>query len=508
MNPIDRVISWFAPARAVRRVSARHILNAYEAAKPTRTRRNPGDNSSADQLTMFSSAELRAQARHLDQNHDIASGVLDVLVRNTVGRGIGIEPQPKRRDGSIDDTVGDSLSALWKEWCKRPEVTQELSFGMVQRLAARAWFRDGEVLVRDHVGDVLSLVHGTQVKYSIEVFESDFLPHDYSDASKRIVQGVEKDAWGRPLYYHLYPEHPGGTLHVRGNYRRVPAQSLRHLKLVDRLHQTRGVSIFAAVVSRLNDIKDYEEAERVAARIAASMAVYIKKGGAEDYSSGTATETDSEGNQRRLFGPVVPGMVIDDLMPGEDIGMISSDRPNPNLGSFRADMLRAVSAGSRAGYSSISKNYNGTYSAQRQELVEQWSAYEIMSDEFIDAFVRPVWERFVQIAVASRRLSLPAEIDAATLADADFITPTMPWIDPLKEAAADITLVDGLLTSQQRVIRRRGGNPRDVLDQHERWQKELASRGLTPAGGLPESRPDGYPSDKPTNVRNLTGATR
>ena len=502
MNPIDSVIAWLSPQRAVARARARQILGAYEAARPTRTRRNPADNSSGDQVALWAGQELRGQARVLDQNHDVAAGVLDVLVRNTVGKGIGIEPQPKTTDGDIDDATADALSDLWKDWCKRPEVTQELSWGKAQRLAARAWFRDGEVLIRDHSGGVSGMVHGTQVKYSIELFEADFLPLDYNDASKRIVQGVEKDVWGRPVAYHLYTEHPGGTLHTRGSYRRVPAQFMHHVKMVNRLHQTRGISVFATVLNRLNDFKDYEESERVAARIAAAMAVYIKKGGAEDYGT-NGTTTDENGVERRIFGPVAPGMIIDDLLPGEDVGMISSDRPNPNLGNFRADMLRAVAAGTNAGYSSISKNYNGTYSAQRQELVEQWGAYEILSDEFIDWFVRPVWEQFVGLAISSRRLELPKGVDPSSIADADFITPSMPWIDPLKEADADLTLVDGLLTSPQKIIRRRGGNPRDVLDQHQRWRKELERRDLklpTQAPAAAAATPD-QPTDRVRVIR-------
>lgn len=46
--------------------------------------------------------------------------------------------------------------------------------------------------------------------------------------------------------------------------------------------------------------------------------------------------------------------------------MVKSDRPNPNLQSFRNGQLRAVAAGSRGSYSSISRDYDGTYSAQRR----------------------------------------------------------------------------------------------------------------------------------------------
>ncbi|WP_415915300.1 phage portal protein, partial [Pseudomonas fragi] len=45
-----------------------------------------------------------------------------------------------------------------------------------------------------------------------------------------------------------------------------------------RIGQNRGQPLLHAVLIRLADIKDYEESERVAARISAALAMYIKKG--------------------------------------------------------------------------------------------------------------------------------------------------------------------------------------------------------------------------------------
>ncbi|MEK9222447.1 phage portal protein, partial [Enterobacter mori] len=116
-------------------------------------------------------------------------------------------------------------------------------------------------------------------------------------------------------------------------------------------------------------LKEYEDSELTAARIAAALGMYIKKGDGQSFDS------DSSGDDRELM--IQPGMLYDELQAGEEIGMIKSDRPNPNLESFRNGQLRAVSAGSRLSFSSTSRNYNGTYSAQRQELVESTDGYLI-----------------------------------------------------------------------------------------------------------------------------------
>ena len=62
-----------------------------------------------------------------------------------------------------------------------------------------------------------------------------------------------------------------------GRVKTVPAEICSHLAFKKRLHQLRGVSMLHGVIVRLADLKDYEESERVAARIAAAFTMYIKK---------------------------------------------------------------------------------------------------------------------------------------------------------------------------------------------------------------------------------------
>ena len=153
-------------------------------------------------------------------------------------------------------------------------------------------------------------------------------------------------------------------------------------------------------------------------------------------------------------------MVFDDLMVGEEIGTIDTNRPNPNLQAYRDGQLRASAAGLGASYSSISRNYNGTYSAQRQELVEQWVGYQALTEAFAAQFVRPLWERFVALAALSGVIEVPLDLIPGSLDDALFIGQQMPWIDPAKEADAYSTLESRTYMSGPEIIRRRGANPR------------------------------------------------
>jgi len=166
-----------------------------------------------------------------------------------------------------------------------------------------------------------------------------------------------------------------------------------------------------------------------------------------------------------------PGLFFDNLNPGEEINTIQSNRPSQLLSEFRSAMLRAIAAGTRTSYSSIAKDYNGTYSAQRQELVEQATHYAILRQEFIAGLIRPIWTRWLHLMLTAKHIEIAPNIDINTLTNADYRGPIMPWIDPLKEVKADVEAVNAGFKSRSQVIRERGGDPITVCAQKDREQK-------------------------------------
>lgn len=488
-NPIDWVVEQAFPGWGVKRRNARRMLAYYEAARPDRQRKSRRAKGSGDTDVARAGSVLREQARQLEQNHDLAKGVLNVLVQNVVGpHGITVEPQPRRADGTIHTEFARQILELWRDFSRRPEVTWEHDLPSMQRLVGRSWLRDGEVLMQHLLGSIVTLQHGTRVPYSVELIECDQLPLSYDHPAKGIRMGVERNAWGRPVAYHLHKSHPGDAMSYADmlGLKRVPAERVMHLKLVDRIRQARGISIFAAVLTRLDDIKDYEESERVAAKVAASMAAYIIKGSPEEYDPNTAT--DDNGDPIRRDMKFRPGMVFDDLYIGESIGTIDSKRPNPQLETFRRGQIRAISSGTGAAYSSVARDYDGSYSSQRQELVESYGAYGVLQAEFVNGCARPTYAQFLKMAIASGQLVVPPEVIQTSIDDALYFGPQMPWIDPQKEATSFETLERNVHMSGPEIIRRRGANPGDVLEQEAAWREKKRDAGIDDAGaGAPNT---------------------
>lgn len=486
-NLIDRAIAAVNPAAGLRRLQARHALAsalpAYEAAAPSRHRKFYSNTQSPNQLTQLSANAIKAQARQLHRNHDLSRGILRTMVNNTVGpNGIGIEPQPRKADGTIHEEYASQLRKAWREFCLKPEVTGRFTMAKVQRMMALSWIRDGEVFAQEVVGTVPGLRHGSAVPLSLEMFECDLVPWDYSNVypmGGSIEQGIERDAWGRPKAYFVWKRHPAegvGVSFGTNDLKRVPAERVHHLALLDRIGQMRGVSEFASIITRLEDIKDYEESECIAAKIAAALTAYVKKVSPDGYT-GAPTDENGQPISRQLS--MAPGMIIDDLAVGEEIGMIDSNRPNPNVVTFRGGQLRAIAAGVGVSYSSAAKDYNGTFSAQRQELVEQWVNYATLADEFTGQFLQPLWDTFVNTADISGVVRRPRDVSPADANDAMFLAQSMPWIDPLKEANAYVALTRAGFASEVEVMRKRGVNPRDVLDQITAFRRQAEERKLT-----------------------------
>lgn len=447
---------------------APNLHRLYEAAKTSDFHRAPDYSGSADYVVNRAGSRLRDFARWLDENHDLTIGAFDTLVNNIVGTGIQIEPQVTNRQGRPVNRVNSRIRELWGQWKRRPEITNDLTIDELQRLACRTWLRDGEVFV-EHIQGNVRANRRRVIPYCVRALEPDWLPFELYKDNPRIVHGVQKDSDGSAIAYHFL-DGIGDPLHARYSTQfqthSVPAERVEHLKFARRLNQTRGVTILHGVINRIDDIKDAEDSERIAMRVAAAFTAAIVKN--PDFVMGdSALDTESgdvADRYRNRYLEMGPGIVWDTLLPGEDIKGIGLDRPNTNLIEFLADQHRRIAAGIGCSYSSLTRRYDGTYSAQRQEMVEIIPSYARMRSQFVSDFLQPIYERFLFWAVESGALVVPKSITQESLTKADYRAAGMPWIDPKKEVEADAIAVQNGFKSRQMVIRERGYDP-EIVDQ-------------------------------------------
>ena len=472
MNIIDKLILPVAPGLVAKRMQSRiavQEMKGYDATKPGRTRKTNSRNLSGDTAIHGHAEKIRGQARYLDESHDIVIGILNTLEQKVVGpKGISVEPMPFNTLGEKHEKFANQLSKFFEKLSVAPETTGEMSREEMERLLCRSWLRDGDVFGKFIEGNVANFKHNTEIPFSVEVLEADFLPFN-TLGSSATYQGIERNSWGQPLSYHFLQNHPGDMRGFNTKSNRVPADKVLHLKYTNRLRQSRGISILHGVITRLEDLKDYEESERVAARISAVLAAYIKRA--------PNNQGAQQQNGERLF-QMAPGAFFDDLLPGEEVGTIQSNRPSALLQPFRDSMLRAVASGTRGTFSTISGQYDGTYSSQRQEMVEGYAGYEVLQRIFISKWSRPFYRRAVQMGITSGLLDVPVDVDIDTIFNAVYVGPVMPWIDPNKESQAHERNVAAGFTTEAKVIRSRGENPAEVKRQRTQEVKDNKERDL------------------------------
>ena len=470
---IEQAIASVAPGWAASRAYHRLLINGYEAAMPSRTHKASREHRAANNAMASAGRSLREQARWLDENHDIVIGLLDKMEERIVGsKGIQIEPQPRSVSGEVLTDLAKELRRRWGAWSLKPEVTGTFTRPQMERIVLRSWLRDGDVFGKHIRGSVPNYKHLTKTPYAIELLEADFVPDQMNDTGKNIVQGVQLNGWRRPVAYNVLLDHPGEATGIRFTTKAIPAENMMHLALRKRLHQVRGVSLLHGIITRLSDLKDVEEAERVAARISACLAFYIKKGDAESYQS----PADGTVQAPRTFN-IAPGMTFDDLRPGEEVGTIQSNRPNTGLNIWREGQLRSSAAGTRSNYSSIARDYDGSYSSQRQELVEGFEGYAVLQDEFVAMWSRPVYRAWLEMELLTD-LKLPADLDRSTLMDAVYLAPVMPWIDPAKESEGWKAQIRGGAATETEWIRARGRHPDEVHSQRVQELKFNRDNGI------------------------------
>jgi lambda family phage portal protein len=355
-------------------------------------------------------------------------------------------------------------------------VTWQHDWPSAQRLLARSWFRDGEVFAQlVFRATSPNIDHGTSDS-AVDRDDRGGPGAVRILAAAGIVQGVELNAWGRAT--RLLGAEAAAGRRVPGlrdrpdEFEADPGRADALIKSIDRIRQIRGVSHFASVLNRLDDFKDYEERSALRRRWPRAWRLSSRRAAPEEYDAPT-----EEGNQRDLR--FRPGMIFDDLKPGEEIGTIDTTRPNREPAE-RTDKVNCVRwrAERQSSYSSIAKDYSGTYSAQRQELVESYANYAILQAEFTSRIVRPTYEAAVALAVAAGLVKVPKEVVPASVDDAIYIGPQMPWIDPEAETKSWTAQEGALYASGPEIIRRRGQNPRDVLAQEARWRAQVKKAGL------------------------------
>jgi lambda family phage portal protein len=483
-QPGSTVLSkWRGPAQ-LRKVAAGG-KRGYAAAAYGRTTADwVSISTSADAELYTSLRTLRNRTRQLVRDNEYAKQALRLIVNNVVGQGIGMQGQvKKRRGGDLDDKVNTQLEALFALWGSKARwchTGARFSWADLQRLVIRSVAESGEILLRK----VRKAFDGSPVPFALELIEADQLVENWSGRAangNQIRMGVEVDEWQRPVAYWLYPRHPGDNM-LQGvpqsnDYQRVPADEIIHIGVFERPWQTRCVPWFHAAMLKLRHMGGYEEAEIVRARASASI-MGFRQSPEVDIPGEDADDSDGLMDGEKVTD-LSPGVILK-LAPGETFQGFDPSSANPAIEPFMRFMLRSFAAGVGISYESLSRDYSqSNYSGARMGLLDDRDSWRVLQQWLISVLHQEVFEAWLQMAVLSGAVDLPAY---ETLPDIYHAIKWKPrgwdWVDPAKEVAAAKAAVRAGFMSSDDVIAAKGGDVEDVYRQIELEQRMAKERGL------------------------------
>ncbi|MFD1280205.1 phage portal protein [Methylobacterium goesingense] len=431
--------------------------------------------------------ELRRKSRDQTRKNPYAGAVVDKLVSNIIGTGIaprsiaarsveGLSEEAAAQRKKEDAAFRAELQRLHLAWTDEADAIGAHDYYGLQALAVRGMVEGGETFTRLRTRRPED---GLTVPLQLQLLEGDHCPHLKTDAANNIRQGIQYNAIGRRTGYYLYREHPGdGILTPAGiEEALVPATDVCHLYRAMRPGQDRGEPWLARALRTLYDLDGYLDAELVRKKNAARFLGFITKKIQDDLDSGPGSGvlgTDPAEDDGGAVLDLEPA-TLQVLAEGEEVTFSDPKDVGPNFDMFVRQSLRGVAVAAGVLYEELSGDYaQGNDRTLRAALnsfrrsIEMWQFHLVVFQ-----FCRPVFRRWVDLALLSGALKLPEGMTRQDAYAVNWIPPSWPYIHPVQDVEGKILEIQSGLSTRTRKVAE-GGYDAETLDAEQRADNDRA----------------------------------
>lgn len=439
----------------------------YNAAKTSRFRRTrsgvTGSGRTADYHYRLEADFLRMLELSRDfQRNDVVVGQgVRRLVDNVIQDGFTVDPQ------TGNDTADAKLVERWTEWSQDPDrcdLAGELTFHAMERLVLEQVVVDGDIFVLPQKAQLgsLQLIEAHRVRTP-------------RNTARNVVHGVLLDEYRKRLEYWVTKDEidPSRSLMkvsdtlryaVRDNQGR---RQVHHIYRPDRVSQTRGVSAFAPIVDAVGMHDDIQFAKLVQQQLVSCFAIFRQREldfqAVTDQQRGEqTTETLSDGSTRTIEG-IAPGMEIFGA-PGETLHGFSPNVPNPEFLPHALMILTFVAVNLNLPLAVLLLDPTKTnFSGWRGAIDQARTSFREIQHWLIDYFHRPIYRLKVRQWLAEDPiLQAMSRQDGVNLFSHRWNAGTWAYIEPLKDASADLLRMRNALISPRRLHAERGRDWQEV----------------------------------------------
>lgn len=467
----------------------------YSAAKQGRFRRrrtgfNPS-GSGADYHYRNESDYLRVieYARDMDRCDAIVGQTLDRAVENEIQDGFTLRPITGDRE------IDKDIAARWNERAADSDQCDpagENTFWDQEQFVSRQCKLDGDILGLALKAGQTELVEAHRLRTP-------------TWKTKNITHGVEMDpATRKPISYWLTKEDVGtaaATLRV-SEFSRYDARDSQgykqvfHVRRGKRVSQTRGMSAFAPIFDVCGMFEDINFATLLQRQIVSSFVIFRERN--KDYqqlvqealAAGKTIEQLPEGGNRSIEG-LGPARELTGAI-GETLKLDSPRVPNAeffphmklvltligiNLGLPLVMVLMDASETNFSGWRGAVEQARMGFRANQRRLIERWH--------------RPLYRWWLRRVIAGdNAMRSSAARSDIKIFNHRWNPPTWPYIEPLKDATADLVRTRNALISQRRRCAERGMDWNELVAEIVEDNAELIEKAHIKAVALNKTYPD------------------
>lgn len=481
------------PLEDVREIAKKYYAKGYSDAGASHTKRALkgflAKSGPPSEDIDFNNKTLRQRGRMLYMASPIASAAINTNRTKIVGPGLHMKCAINRDVlGLSDPAVKEwqkQTEAEWRMWAEQKSNCDALgmnNFYELQQLAVKSWLMSGDIFA------VLKRYEKTALNpytLRIHLVEADRVstPTEYAKGNmpsitegtntnngNEIHDGVEVDANGKVVAYHICNVYPGQITGEPTKWVRIEAQgSLTGLPNIlqvmdaERPDQYRGVTYLAPDIETLLQLRRYTESELTAALVQSFLTAWIttetdqtefplNEVGTGDFEGlpGDQPDSVSESSSEYEMGPGT----INHLAPGESVTFGNPNIPTAGFETFVKTNCKMVGASRELPYDVLIKEFNSSYSAAKGALEEASEVFKMRRSWFVNDFCQPIYECWLAEAVATGRIKAPGFFENPLIRAAWCGTrwdgPAQTHLDPVKEAKANEMLVaHGWKTNEQ-----------------------------------------------------------
>ena len=389
---------------------------------------------------------LIARSRMAYDNDPYFRGAINSIVNNIVCTGLRPTPTVMLNNGKKNEIINKALSEGWKryndEWDRRGMIT----FNESQRLALRTIALSGSELTNTVRADKPSLKLIPIAKQMIEpdrlesgrdyqyVTISDNRPH------VQTLHGINVDEYGKAVSYW-----------IKGIDKPIPAKNMHIAFIHERPEQHIGVPWGAPCLDSIWDIHQLNEDTLIKSRTLADIIWWMKSGTDPWRKDG---DKDSDNNrivEKLMF---LETMEKPEVIKGDDT-ITESIKPLVKM------ILQGAFTGLGTSYMTVVKDMEDiNFAASRNVSLEERRMYRAIQKWFAKSYCQSEWVDYVWWMVFTNQIP-GLTVDRFLKNQHKYVqcwwkAEGWGWVDPLKDAMAEIKMKEAGLKSDREILAGRG----------------------------------------------------